>query len=617
MLRSILALCFLATLVFQSHVSAQDYSVPPWWQNTSSSDSRADRLSTAWKAASEIQSKIVASRGIPTDHTIYYSTVSSMVIALAFLDYRSRNDSWQSQIIDDTLPLYEAGKLEQDSLDDENFNRDIADYGLAEVAAGLAYNDSGRLNIAKGIFDTVYNDFVPAAAAADEKYPRAFNTTCGSSELGGLVFDSQTNATDLSIYSNGIASWIALGARLSELLNNSTFLTAAEQSIQFMHTHMIDVNSTSAIVSDRFDVTSCSPLPQASIPTTYDIGPYIEGLSIVANVTKNPTYIDMLDDIVTTVVRFPGWHNNNGVLIEDLSWPSKGTLIRGLLEARLRNPSNSAMVALIDSYITVQYNTLRQNALTGNNSYKSSWLGNGAAEYSTTGSVDALDLLNAAFVIAPTNTSSVTPTSTTSAISSTNSVHRTQKHASANIGTIVGAAVGGTVAVATLFLGLCFYQRRRRRAREMPISDDSKSDITNARRKAPALRAGLIPEPFTMTTPAHDRSTSPTEKGRSQQRMALLHEYRDNGTPSSPSIPLIAAIGDSADAQNRPAVGDSNALHILERRLDSLIHTLAIQGENGASDPPEYDGNGADHVSRRGDPNALGDTHADPTMQNP
>ena len=42
-----------------------------------------------------------------------------------------------------------------------------------------------------------------------------------------------------------------------------------------------------------------------------------------------------------------------------------------------------------------------ESASIGGNDYKLSWIGNATAEYTTPGNLAALDLLNAAYVIAP------------------------------------------------------------------------------------------------------------------------------------------------------------------------------------------------------------------------
>ncbi|KZV61735.1 hypothetical protein PENSPDRAFT_658699 [Peniophora sp. CONT] len=582
MLSSLLPPCFFLVAFFGlvCDVSAQNYSIPSGWQNIVSNTSRAERLTAAWGAANEVQRRVDPSMGIPTDG-VFNETGSSMVSVLALQDYHSGNSSWRDQVLNNTLRIYEAGNT---NLDAESYTLDIAYYGLAEVAAYLAYNDSTRLAVAKRNFDKIYNsDVITEAAAQNGTYIRALNTTCGSA-LGGLVFGLHANVSNITVYSSATSAWVALSARLADLTGNTTYLTAAKQTIQFTQAHILSVDFRSALrISDNFDVPTCATTPGTE-PYAWSVGPYIEGLSIVANVTQNSTYTQMLNTLIPGVVTIPEWHDPSGVLVDRNGPYSKGTLIRGLLEARLRNPSNTGLVSLIDSYLTLQYNAVSQNASIGNDDYRYSWLGGDSnAQYTTAGNIEALDVLNAAFVIGPTETSPEPPTNTT--VTASPSTSAPAKHLSTRIGAIVGATVGGTAAVAAIIIVSCICLRRRR---------------SNGMSNPPDPRSALEPEPFVLTAPVHDRLglASTLEKGSSRPRVEYFPETL-NDMPSDPSNPSLDAAEHSSATQSRTAVGDADALHALERRLerrlDNLIHTLAVHGET-ESNPPEYDGRDTDRA---------------------
>ena len=121
---------------------------------------------------------------------------------------------------------------------------------------------------------------------------------------------------------------LRLSARLYELTHNSTYLATAEQSIQFMHTYLAQPDNS---ISGAIDPTSCDI--NAGNANGDDIGFYIEGLSIVANVTANQTYTDMcaspftvlrsglclnaytrLNTLIPFIVTFPKWHTTGGIL---------------------------------------------------------------------------------------------------------------------------------------------------------------------------------------------------------------------------------------------------------------------------------------------------------------
>ena len=75
---------------------------------------------------------------------------------------------------------------------------------------------------------------------------------------------------------------------MADLTGNTTYLAVAELSIQFMQTHMLNTNDASSLVAETLDVTTCTP--SIKNPVTWDLGPFIEGLSIIANITNNQTY---------------------------------------------------------------------------------------------------------------------------------------------------------------------------------------------------------------------------------------------------------------------------------------------------------------------------------------
>ena len=58
-----------------------------------------------------------------------------------------------------------------------------------------------------------------------------------------------------------------------------------------MQLHMINANFPSSVVSQQFNISSCTPIAGVE-PLAWDMGFYLEGLSIVANLTQNQTYSD-------------------------------------------------------------------------------------------------------------------------------------------------------------------------------------------------------------------------------------------------------------------------------------------------------------------------------------
>ncbi|VDB92227.1 unnamed protein product [Peniophora sp. CBMAI 1063] len=563
----------LLTWLLPSVIVAQNYSVPTGWQNTASNVSRVERLSIASGIAEELRHRADPSTGATTDSATN-GTVWIMAIVLADLDRLSGNTTSEDSV-NNTLLLIESGQERLDGV-----NTDNAGFGLAEMYAYLAYGNSSRLDMARSIFDLIYSDLITDTAVQSNKYPRPIPTTCQGT-LGGLVFNTHSNASDLTVYGFAIAPWIALCARLYETTQNSTYLDAAEASIRFMQTYMVKVVDSGIEIYHTFNLTGCDTLSvAASAPSGDDVGRYIEGLSIVANVTANQTYSQMLDTLVPAVVSFRDWHSGEGILTKDTTtFPSKGSLIRGLLEARLRNPSNTALGTLIDSYLTVQFNAVQTNAKLGSNDYAISWLGGGSSSYTTVGNEEALDVLNAASVIAPVDASQPNKTSSTN-------------HRRASAGIIAGATISGIVALAAVALLLCVRIRRRNRTGEAPVHNDG----IDAVRGVPAGRAAaLMPEPFILHTSLHDQSTLVSEKGRSQQRARVaqdtLGDAGDNVPSSPPSDQDVSqnlGAREVGSTDNHPEAWDDLERRLETRLLNNLMRTFAGHGET-ESNPPEYD----------------------------
>ena len=102
--------------------------------------------------------------------------------------------------------------------------------------------------------------------------------------------------------------------------------------------------------------------------------------------------------------------------------------------------------------------------------------------------------------------------------------------------------------------------------------------------------ADLVPEPFILSTPMEAPAR---EKGGFHQHIEVLPESHTSDASSHISESPSHARG-SVGAMG-PEVGNPDALHALERRLEmrleNMFHTLAIHGDTD-SNPPEYDGQG-------------------------
>ncbi|VDB92258.1 unnamed protein product [Peniophora sp. CBMAI 1063] len=537
--------CLLSLSWLFSVVVAQDFTPPQNWQNTQSPLTRSQRQTIAWSTAQKLQSHIDSSGSLPSGTSLTSTTTANIAIALSSQDLLNGNTTWKGPVTQ-LLSHSDTGL---------NWNVDLSYFGLAELSAYLAYNDTTHLDNAARNWDIAYTDFITAAAAQSHTYPRTTNTTtdCGST-LGGLIFDVHTDPEhNQGVSTYTISSWIAFSSRLASLTQNTTHLDAAKLSLQFAQTHLLNPGNVAAPINDSWSVSRCV---SSNAPVTWDLGPFIEGLSIVANVTQDPSYTQMLFDLIPNAT--VAFTSNQGIVTEQKSDYRKGTLIRGLLEAKHRNPSNTAMATLIDEYITVQFNAVRASAMIGDDNYATSWIGDtdssASTDYNYAGSIEALDVFNSAFALAPPGT----PVPS--------------RHSS--VGAIVGGVVGGVAGAIVIGLVLFLWLRRRRRARETPVREDKiELDPTEAR---------MVPEPFLSTPSAYTRSRLMSKGG----------SYSQVDTSSvEGSVQLNALQGDrirGAESNTTGTDGTHPALFNLARRLDNLIDVLAVRNEVDDT-PPEYD----------------------------
>ena len=103
-----------------------------------------------------------------------------------------------------------------------------------------------------------------------------------------------------------------------------------------MQAYIVNASNPLAVISGTFDPTSCT-VENPGLATGDDIGFYIEGLSILANVTANHTYTQMyvasakyasrlcrltipctfsLDELIPAIVTYRRWHDADGILTQ-------------------------------------------------------------------------------------------------------------------------------------------------------------------------------------------------------------------------------------------------------------------------------------------------------------
>ncbi|KZV63103.1 hypothetical protein PENSPDRAFT_222782 [Peniophora sp. CONT] len=201
-----------------------------------------------------------------------------------------------------------------------------------------------------------------------------------------------------------IGPMMILSAYLFEKTHNVTYQSVAQLSLDFIINHLW--NGT--IVLDGIYLDSCAAFDNA--PSSVNQAWFVEGLAVWANVTQNDTLTAILNMALPTITTFPMWTTPDGVVNdqnEEFYQAVKGIYIRGLAEARMRNPGTD-LARYIEAYINVQFNAvldLSRAAAPNDNYYSRSWIGPPATSFDAYANIGALDLLNAAFSLVEPSTS--------------------------------------------------------------------------------------------------------------------------------------------------------------------------------------------------------------------
>ncbi|KAK7434572.1 hypothetical protein VKT23_020108 [Stygiomarasmius scandens] len=267
---------------------------------------------------------------------------------------------------------------------------------------------------------------------------------------GGTFWSTDSDNSALFAISTG--TFLVLSASLAKATLNQTYLDAAIQSADFINTHLENDGSILEII----DAESCS---QDNGVNAYNSGLLIEGLTILASITRNATIGQLLQIAVSagTSLSRP-WHHegDGGVISEGQGKSGDLFLVRGLGAAYRQNMVPSEMQEYIKGYLGVQYNAvLDQATINGSNIYGVSWVGPPPLESSATGQVQALAVLVNGIVLS--NNSDPDPPVTTSTPSLPTA------KSSLNIRAIVGGVVGSVVliGIAAPLLYICGQRKMR------------------------------------------------------------------------------------------------------------------------------------------------------------
>ncbi|KAF8799206.1 endo-1,6-alpha-mannosidase [Phlegmacium glaucopus] len=379
-------------------ISAQDLSVPTTWRKPINSRPLSDRISISQKAIDTITPELNSSTG--QFNGIGYWQSGNVWSAMANQDFFAKTT------VNKDLVLNNLNIVFKDNLNYDAFGSMMMRCGGQQqqytLTEPMETRQRSPMPSQHGIISflfaqSAFLSVITAAQASAGTQPHKNFTiegTCGGATMAGGVFWRPT-ANDQAV--NSITTGIS--AFLAESTGHSKYKDAALLSAKWIESHNINADN---IVLDTVNSHDCTRSP-ATWLLTYNSGKYVEGLSVLSDITGDSHWRTLTVNIVAAAVKSSAWQGTDGIITEGSS-PSKNNdgvgfkaiFIRGLLEVFSRNPSNVELGILLRSYIDVQYSALLDLAANGT-SYSSDWHGPPQA-FTTWGQLSALDVLASAIV---------------------------------------------------------------------------------------------------------------------------------------------------------------------------------------------------------------------------
>ncbi|KAK0487908.1 hypothetical protein IW261DRAFT_1450877 [Armillaria novae-zelandiae] len=535
---------FLLVWIFVVHLmasgAAQDLTPPISWRNPNITSSRDERITIASAAIEKAISMLNLNEQF---NDSIYAAEYTLYAQMADFD-RLTNQTKYKQTLKQCFALAESYESPLN-----------LQYGYAAVRAYTAYQDQSFLDqaVTSWTFGRKYTISKEQAAlgAMDVKQFNITSSCNGATMAGGTYENADPSNTVIS----GLSS--SVSALLAEATSNQTYLDAAIESSNFIQSHLLNPSSNIIWYSMSANVT-CSPLT-GDIP--YGSGIFIEGLVVLANITRNVSTETLLRSTVVAVTTDAQWEDSNGIIDSLPSYPGGCFIVQALATLYERNTTLPDLREYTKEYIGVQYNAVIDLATSGGSNIYGPWTGPPSTSFSSDNQTTAISALLSGIQLVddqPSSKSSATSNVIPSATGSTDTSPLPKKKSPTV--TIVGGVVAGLAVIAIIIVGTLLLRRKHRRSRERHFAVDSSFSR--------------------MLTPFMDTSVpvSPEILGEHHINQAKHHDpgfslAENRGEPSSP--PGVAT-GRGADVHNEAMTSSAsppNPLHT-ERTEGMPTHDL-------------------------------------------
>ncbi|KAF9068564.1 endo-1,6-alpha-mannosidase [Rhodocollybia butyracea] len=367
-------------------VVTQDLGVPLSWREFSNSRLLAERISIAQDAINTILPQLDMSDA--SFNGIGYWQAGNVFSAMANFDHLAGSTTYETQVVNGITTAF-------------NLYADFDQFGSTMMRCGgqqrhtMAIEHTETKASCPWLLQlgTIVVSVADASSGSQPNKDFTIAGTCfGESMAGGVFWRPTSDDTTINSITTGL--YMTLSAFLAEITGDTTYTNAAILSAQWIENLQINAGG---IVLDTVDGASCVRSPDTWL-FTYNSGKYLEGLSVLKDVTGNTAWTTLMTDIAAAAIKTSAWEGTNGIITEGASPTEnnddvgfKAVFIRGLDEVSVRSSDNSALQILIHSYNDVQYNALLELAENGS-SYSSSWPGPPQA-FTTWGQLAALDVM--------------------------------------------------------------------------------------------------------------------------------------------------------------------------------------------------------------------------------
>ncbi|PBK61062.1 hypothetical protein ARMSODRAFT_1025971 [Armillaria solidipes] len=567
---------------------AQDLTPSILWKNPNITSSKDERIDIA-SAALEKAVSMLQPNGQFNDSA--YDTPGRLYGQMAEFD-RLTNQTKYKQTLQQCFALAESPNY-------------MLNYGYAAARAYAAYQDPDFLDLAVISWTNARRYTISAEQAASGTMDvKQFNLSLscqGATLAGGTYYSIYPNDTTLNSLASGFvfiffllkfvvnsaqrstSLFLVVSALLAEATSNQTYLNAAIESANFIQSQLLN---PSYIVLDYLSSQSnesCSVFSMSY--SSDDSGIFIEGLSILADITRNTSTETLLRSAVVAVATDTSWQGLDGIIATTTT--GGHYIVRALAALYERNMLSSDLREYIKEYIGVQYNAVIEKATSGgSNIYAMPWIGPPRTSFfSYAQTVGLTALLSAIQLVddqSPLKSSDSPASSCTPTAKMTTSPSPSKKN---TMGAVVGGVVGGLAVLALTIVCVLLCRRRHRQGNHTPLAVDESSS--------------RIPIPFmAMSVPMEITGGHDINKAKNARYLVDANRGQSSTSPGAAETDVTRMDVQTESATPLEAVvSPPNLLHTerredmpMEELLRLLNQQLLLGRWNGLDDelPPEY-----------------------------